>query len=81
MSDDERTSPTDPDARIARIKEGTMHLAYKREHAVDLDMGAIAAAPIHPADEDYVANLPATLKPAARNPSEILRRRRTNPAR
>src|SRR5436305_28277 len=28
-------SPTDPDARIARMKDGTTHLAYKAEHVVD----------------------------------------------
>src|SRR5512134_339576 len=33
-------SRTDPDARIAKMKDGTTHLAYKPEHAVDLDTGA-----------------------------------------
>jgi hypothetical protein len=36
--------PTDPDARIARMKDGRTHLAYKPEHAVDLDTGAVLAA-------------------------------------
>ena len=30
-------SPTDPDAKVARMKDGTTRLAYKPEHAVDLD--------------------------------------------
>ena len=51
LSNEDWTSPTDPDAKIARMKDGTTHLAYKPEHAVDLDTGVIVAAPIHPADE------------------------------
>ena len=45
---------TDPDAKIARMKVGTTHLAYKPEHAVDLDTGVIVAAPIHEADKGDV---------------------------
>ena len=51
LSNKDWTSPTDPDAKIARMKDGTTHLAYKPEHAVDLDTGVIVAAPIYPADE------------------------------
>ena len=43
-------SPSDPDARIMQMKDGTTHLAYKAEHAVDLQTGAIVAAEIYPAD-------------------------------
>ena len=49
------------------MKDGTTHLAYKPEHAVDLDTGVIVAAPIHPADEGDTTTLPVTLKAAARN--------------
>jgi hypothetical protein len=49
------------------MKDGTTHLAYKREHAVDLDTGVIVAAPIHPADEGDTTTLPGTLEAAARN--------------
>jgi len=31
------TSKTDPEAKIAKLKDGSTHLAYKPEHAVDLD--------------------------------------------
>src|ERR1700691_4136390 len=51
LSNADWKSPTDPDARIAKMKDGTTHLAYKPEHAVDLDTGVVVAAPIHPADE------------------------------
>ncbi|MFO1097828.1 MAG: transposase [Xanthobacteraceae bacterium] len=61
------TSKTDPDAKIARMKDGTTHLAYKPEHAVDLDTGVIVVAPIHPADDGDTTTLPGTLEAAARN--------------
>src|SRR3954453_11421917 len=51
-----------PEARIARMKDGTTHLAYKPEHAVDLDTGVIVA--IHPADQGDTRTLAATLEQA-----------------
>lgn len=65
LSNADWTSPTDPDAKIARMKDGSTHMAYKPEHAVDLDTGVIVAAPIHPADEGDTATLPGTLEAAA----------------
>ena len=41
LSNEDWTSPTDADAKITRMKDGTTHLAYKPEHAVDLDTGVI----------------------------------------
>jgi len=32
-------SPSDPDARITKMKDGTTHLAHKAEHAVDMESG------------------------------------------
>ena len=49
------------------MKDGTTHLAYKPEHAVDLDMGVVVAAPIHPADQGDTTTLSPTLDAAARN--------------
>jgi hypothetical protein len=37
VSNEEWVSETDSDARIAKMKDGTTHLAYKAEHVVDLD--------------------------------------------
>ena len=71
LSNQDWTSPTDPDAKIARMKDGTTHLAYKPEHAVDLDTGVIVAAPIHPADEGDTTTLPGTLAAATSNLAEI----------
>ena len=67
LSNADWESPTDPDARIAKMKDGTTHLAYKPEHAVDLDTGVVVAAPIHPADEGDTTTLSPTLEAAARN--------------
>src|SRR6476659_7575087 len=67
LSNAEWESPTDPDARIAKLKDGRTHLAYKPEHAVDLDTGAVVAAEMHPADRGDTATLPGTLENAARH--------------
>ena len=65
LSNADWKSPTDPDARIAKMKDGTTHLAYKPEHAVDLDTGVVVAAPIHPADQGDTTTLSPTLEAAA----------------
>jgi transposase len=67
LSNEDWTSPTDPEARIAKLKDGRTHLAYKPEHAVDLDTGAIVAAEVHPADRGDTATLPGTLAAAEAN--------------
>jgi transposase len=67
LSNKDWTSPTDPEARIAKLKDGRTRLAYKPEHAVDLDTGAIVAAEVHAADRGDTATLPGTLEAAAAN--------------
>jgi hypothetical protein len=67
LSNRDWTSPTDPEARIARLKDGRTRLAYKPEHAVDLDTGAIVAATVQPADRGDTTTLPGTLKAAEAN--------------
>ncbi|MGA1087653.1 MAG: transposase [Ilumatobacteraceae bacterium] len=71
LSNAEWMSPIDPDARIAKMKDGTTHLAYKPEHAVDLDTGAIVAAPIHAADEGDTRTIGETLQVVQANLAEI----------
>jgi transposase len=63
-SNAEWTSPTDPDARIARMKDGTTHLAYKAEHVVDLGTDLILAAEVRPADHADTATLADSLAAA-----------------
>ncbi len=67
LSNAEWISPTDTEVRIAKLKDGRTRLAYKPEHAVDLDTGAIVAAKVHAADEGDTATLPDTLEAAAAN--------------
>jgi len=50
VSNEEWQSPTDPDSRIAKMKDGTTHLAYKAEHVVDLDSEFVLSATITPAN-------------------------------
>jgi transposase len=71
LSNEDWTSPTDPDAKIAKMKNGSTRLGYKPEHAVDLDTGVIVAAPIHPADKGDATTLDPTLEAAARNLADI----------
>jgi len=71
LSNADWTSKTDPDAKIAKMKDGSTHLAYKPEHAVDLDTGVIVAAPIHEADQGDTTTLDPTLKEAERNLSGV----------
>lgn len=50
VSNDQWHHPLDSDARIAKMKDGRTHLAYKAEHAVDLHSEAIVAATVAHAD-------------------------------
>ena len=64
-SNTEWESPADPDAKIAKMKDGRTHLAHKAEHGVDLDTGAILSATVQDASEGDTATLPETLTMAA----------------
>ena len=61
LSNADWQSSTDPDARIARLKDGRTHLAYKPEHAMDLDTGAVVTAEVHAADQGDTATMADTL--------------------
>ena len=67
VSNDEWVSPTDPDSRIARMKDGTTHLAYKAEHVVDLDTGVLLAAEVYHADQSDPQTLEDSLHQAQIN--------------
>src|SRR6266852_766898 len=60
-------SPTDADARIAKMKDGRTHLAHKAEHAVDLSSGAIVAITLQAADLGDTTTIEATLQEAQTN--------------
>jgi transposase len=71
LSNEEWTSKTDPEAKIAKLKDGRTHLAYKPEHAVDLDTGVIVAAALHPADNGDTTTIEGTLASAEKNLAQI----------
>ena len=50
VSNEEWVSKTDPDSRIAKMKNGETHLAYKAEHVIDPETEVVLAASIRPAD-------------------------------
>jgi len=70
-SNREWLNPHDPDAKIAKMKDGTTHLAYKNEHAVDLETGAIVASVVHPADEGDTTTMWGTLEQASNSLQEV----------
>ena len=51
MANADWESPADPDSKIAKMKDGTTHLAYKAEHVVDLQSDLVLAAEVYPADQ------------------------------
>jgi len=70
-SNKEWMSPTDTDARIAKMKDGRTHLAHKAEHAVDLDSGAIMAVTLQEADKGDTATMDETLIEAGSAVAEL----------
>jgi transposase len=63
-SNDDWMSPSDPDAKITKMKDGRTHLAHKAEHAVDVDTGAIVAVTVQGADEGDTTTIENTLEEA-----------------
>jgi len=61
VSNKEWASPSDADARIAKMKDGRTHMAYKTEHAIDLETDIVLAAGVYGADEADTATLCETL--------------------
>jgi transposase len=70
-SNQEWMSPSDPDARITKMKDGRTHLAHKAEHAVDLTSGALLAVTLQPANEGDTTTIHKTLEEAQAAAREI----------
>ena len=70
-SNQEWMSPSDPDARITKMKDGRTHLAHKAEHAVDLTSGALLALTLQPADQGDTTTIHKTLEEAQAVACEI----------
>jgi transposase len=67
VSNDERESPSDGDARIVRMKDGRMHLPYKAEHLVDVQTEVILSAEVYAANRADTATLVPSLQQAQEN--------------
>jgi transposase len=64
LSNREWVNPHDVEARITKMKDGRTHLAYKAEHAVDLETGAVVALTVQPGDRGDTSSMRATLADA-----------------
>jgi transposase len=70
VSNEEWVSETDADSRIAKMKDGRTHLAYKAEHVVDLDTEIILAAEVYHADQADSATLEDSVQQAQANQAD-----------
>lgn len=70
-SNENWVNPHDPEAGITKLKDGRTHLAYKVEHAVDLDSGAVAAVTVATGDAGDSATMLETLPEAGENIAEV----------
>jgi transposase len=71
-SNREWKNPFDPDARIAKMKDGSTHMAHKAEHAVDLSSGALLAVTLQAADQGDTTTLHQTLAEAGEAVAELI---------
>jgi transposase len=71
LSNRDWVNPHDREARITKMKDGRTHLAYKAEHAVDLETGAVVAVTVQPADRGDTASMPTTLSEAGCTVTEM----------
>jgi transposase len=67
LSNADWESTTEPDGRIAKMKDGTTHIAHKAEHAVDLDSELLLAATVQAGDAGDPESLAQTLVAAQVN--------------
>ena len=75
---EEWESPSDPDERIAKMKDGTTHLAHKVEHAVDMETGAVIAVTLQAADQGDTTTIQQTLSETAENVAYLMDREAEN---
>lgn len=67
VSNDDWQSPSDPDSRIAKMKDGRTHLAYKAEHVVDLQTDLVLAAVVYEANRGDAETLAESVVQAQKN--------------
>lgn len=67
VSNDAWQSPSDPDSRIAKMKDGRTHLAYKAEHVVDTKTDLVLAAVVCEANRGDTETLAESVVQAQKN--------------
>lgn len=63
--------PHDPDAEIAKMKDGSTHLAHKQEHAVDMETGAVLSVTLHGGTEHDTKTVEETIVEADNNLTDV----------
>ena len=61
-SNREWVSSTDPQSRVTKMKDGRTHLAYKAEHAQEVQSELLVAAVVYRADDADAETLPVTIE-------------------
>jgi transposase len=77
-SNEEWVNPHDRDARIAKMKDGSTHLAHKAEHAVDMETGAVVAVTLQEANLGDTTTVKETLAEAGTTVAELIEREAEN---
>src|SRR5216684_3878286 len=70
-SNEDWVNPHDPEAHITKMKDGRTHLAYKAEHAADLETGAVVAVTVAAGDAGDTATILETLPQAGEHIAEV----------
>jgi transposase len=70
-SNEDWVNPHDSEAGITKLKDGRTHLAYKAEHAVDLETGAVVAVTVATGDAGDTATILETLPQAGEHIAEV----------
>jgi len=70
-SNEDWVNPHDPEAEITKLKDGRTHLAYKAEHAVDLETGAVVAVTVSGGAAGDTQTILETLPQAGEHIAEV----------
>ena len=70
-SNEDWVNPHDPEAHITKMKDGRTHLAYKAEHAVDLETGAVVAVTVAAGDAGDTATILETWPQAGEHIAQV----------
>jgi transposase len=71
-SNDDWEHPHDPDAKIAKMKDGSTHMAHKAEHAVDMTTGAVLAVTLQAANFGDTTTVMETVLETTKNIAAVL---------